>query len=256
MSGAARDSNLPAVDERLVAPESRHEIWDGRVKYVAPADEPHGRQHSKLLALLEAHAASGYAVAADMLTRTSAIDDIAPDASVYPVARDPQTGRRKLEELGFEIASTESLSEAGRKAQKLVGRGVRRVFAIDVERQRAVEWSVETDSWRILDQDSLIADRTLAAPLPVRALLSAAAADDAMAAALLTKQNPVLVAAVRAGEAKGKLAAVLTVLEARGLSPTESQLHRLTSERDAARLDAWLRAAVHCGQIAELLDTE
>jgi Uma2 family endonuclease len=87
------------VDERLVAPESRFEIWDGRVEYVAPADEPHGTRHSKISALLEAHVGSDYEVASDMLTRTSAVDDIVPDASVFPLARDPETGQRQLEEL-------------------------------------------------------------------------------------------------------------------------------------------------------------
>jgi len=67
MSGAARDSNPPAVDDRLVAPTSRFEIWDGRVEYVAPADEPHGTQHSKLSALLEAHVGNDYEVASDMV---------------------------------------------------------------------------------------------------------------------------------------------------------------------------------------------
>ena len=35
----------PAVDERLVMPETRFEILDGKVEYVPPADEPHGVRH-------------------------------------------------------------------------------------------------------------------------------------------------------------------------------------------------------------------
>ncbi len=54
--------------------------------------------HSALDALVRAHRAEGYAVAVDMLTRTSRTDDIAPDVSVYPAARDPRTGGRQLEE--------------------------------------------------------------------------------------------------------------------------------------------------------------
>jgi Putative restriction endonuclease len=118
-------SSLPAADARLVAPDSRYEIEDGRVKYVAPADEPHGTRRSKISALLEAHAGADFEVASDMLTRTSEFDDMAPDVSVFPSERD-EGGGRKLEQLAFEVASTESLSEAGRKANKLVGRGVRR----------------------------------------------------------------------------------------------------------------------------------
>ena len=48
-------SELPDVDERLVAPESRFEIIDGKDSYVAPADEPHGTSHARLAAVIEAH---------------------------------------------------------------------------------------------------------------------------------------------------------------------------------------------------------
>jgi Uma2 family endonuclease len=82
----------PAVDLRLVAPESRYEIQDGKIEYVPVSDEPHGTRHSKLSALLEAHVAEAWDVATDMLTRTSEIDDIAPDASVFRREWDPETG--------------------------------------------------------------------------------------------------------------------------------------------------------------------
>ena len=75
---------LPDIDERLVMPGSRYEILDGELLYVSPADEPHGETHSRLCALLEAHAAKRFRCAADMLTRTSATSDFAPDASVFP----------------------------------------------------------------------------------------------------------------------------------------------------------------------------
>jgi hypothetical protein len=99
--GSARSKRpRPPVDERLVAAESRYEIVDGKVEYVAPADEPHGTQHSKIAALLEAYAAGGYDVAVDMLTRTSEKGDMAPDASVFPAARDEATGGRRVEVVG------------------------------------------------------------------------------------------------------------------------------------------------------------
>ena len=62
-----------------------------------------------------------YSAAVDMLTRTSAKNDLAPDASVFPAARDPETGGRRLEELAFEVVSTETLSHAAKKARALVG---------------------------------------------------------------------------------------------------------------------------------------
>ena len=65
MSSRAGSRTLPAVDVRLVAPESRYEIEDGKVLFVAPADEPHANRHSKVSALVEARAAADYDVASD-----------------------------------------------------------------------------------------------------------------------------------------------------------------------------------------------
>src|SRR5688572_11110841 len=112
-------SELPDIDDRLVAPESGYEIDDGKLVRVSPAEEPHATLHSKLAALLEAHVADDFLVAVDMLTRVTQTSDRAPDASVYPRARNPATGRRQLEHLAFEIASTESLADAAKKARDL-----------------------------------------------------------------------------------------------------------------------------------------
>src|SRR6187549_401954 len=90
-------TGLPPIDEHLVVPESGYELDDGKLVLVAPALEPHADRHSKLAALLEAHAAADFNVAVDMLIRISHDSDRAPDASVYPSARDPQTGGRQLE---------------------------------------------------------------------------------------------------------------------------------------------------------------
>jgi Uma2 family endonuclease len=249
--------SLPAADARLVAPQSRYEIVDGKVHYVAAADEPHGTRHSKISALLEAHAREDFEVASDMLTRTSEFDDMAPDVSVFPKERN-EDGGRKLEQLAFEVASTESLSDAGRKASKLMGRGVRRVFVIDIARQRAFEWSLELQAFRSLERDSAIEDHALAAPLPIEALVHAAKADDAMARALLVKRNPVLEAALATQRVEGKLAgmaeALVAVLAARGLTLEPADTARVLAQGDAAILRRWLAAAATCSTIAELLD--
>ncbi len=253
-----------AVDERLVMPETRYEAIDGRIRYVCPSDEPHGTVHSKLAALLEAYVAPAYRVAVDMLTRTSEKDDMAPDASVFPGARNPATGGRKLEELAFEVVSTEALSHAGKKARALTGRGVRRVFAIDVERRRALEWSRKTAAWEILPPDGVLSDHALALPLPWRALAEAAQADDAVARALLAKKNPVLEEALREargkgkdegrieGKIEGKIEALLVLLAARGLRITKKAAHRIRSERDEAVVDWWLRLAPTCASVDAL----
>ena len=260
-------ADFPAVDERLVWPETRYEIIDGEVVYVPPALEPHGNRHSKLSALLEAYAAEGYDAASDMLTRTSERDDMAPDGSIYPKARHPETGGRQLEELAFEVASSETLSHAGKKAAKLCARGVRRVFAIDVERQRALEWSVQTDSWEILAPDAEIDDPAFVMPLPIAALVGAASADDAVARALLAKHNAVLVEAIaleraegkregkREGKLEGKREAIIAMLSARKIALSEPQRSAIMAATDEETLDRWIVGAGSCANAAELLDS-
>lgn len=255
------NSELPAVDECLVAPETRYEIDDGKLVFVPPALEPHGNRHSKIAALLEAHVGDDFDVAVDMLTRTSELTNFAPDVSVYPRARDPRTGGRQLEHLAFEIVSTESLGHAADKAAKLATRGVRRLFAIDVERSRAFEWSHELGTWSLLEPKAWIEDPTLAAPLPVDAVVHAVKADDAVANALLAKQNPVLVAAVTEsrveGRAQGRVEglreALLLVLAQRGLAVEPSHRARIL-DGDLAQLERWLQRAVTCSSVAELFD--
>jgi Uma2 family endonuclease len=202
------EPDLPPVDEHIVEPGSRQEMYDGELVVVPPAKEPHAERHSKVSALVEAHAAAEFNVASEMLTRTSWVDDFAPDVSVYPFARDPSTGGRQLEHLAFEVVSTQSLSHAGRKARKLVGRGVRRVFAIDVKRVRVLEWSDAVPGWRELDPTSHIEDLVFAVPLPIGALLHAGKADDAIMRALIAKKNPVAMDAITSsyddGLAEGK----------------------------------------------------
>lgn len=64
---------LPAVDERLVAPGSGYEIIDGMLVHVPPADPPHAMRQSKGASLFEAYTRAEYDVATQMLTRTSKI---------------------------------------------------------------------------------------------------------------------------------------------------------------------------------------
>ncbi len=250
-------SELPAVDARLVMPETRYEVEDGRLVYCAPASEPHASRHSKVQAILEAYVREEYDVACDMLTRTSEERDAAPDASVFPLARDPQTGGRQLEQLAFEVLGTQALADAGVKAAKLAARGVRRIFAIDVERQRAFEWSRETGTWAFLAPSDSIVDETLALPLPLEALVRAAKTDDAIARALVAKKNPVI-EGIRAdgkaeGKAEGKAAALVAVLRGRGLVVTAEAEASIRATRDEAQLDAWLARAATCASVDELL---
>ena len=255
------DLGLPAIDERLVTPQTPYEMWDGELVYVPPADPPHSTRHLQIAALIEAHTGPGFESGADLLTRTSRVDDIAPDVSVFPEAPDPRTGGRQLEQLAFEITSTQSLGHAGRKAAKLVGRGVRRVFAIDLGRSRALEWSARLGAWQVLDSGGHIEDPALAVPLPVEALVRDAKADDAVARALLAKRNPVLVqgraeakAEGRAeGKAEGKAEAVIVLLAARGIALDRATRMRILGERNPQQLERWLGRAATCATLTELL---
>lgn len=258
-----------AVDQRLIVPETRFEVIDGKIEYVSPSDEPHGSRHSKVIGMLEACVAEDYDVACDMLTRTSTLDDMAPDASIFPRERDPITGGRQLEELVFEVLVTERLNEATVKARKLSARGVRRIFAIDVSRQRGFEWSREVDSFQILAPGTQIDDRVLAAPLSLDALVYAVKADDAMAQALLAKGNPIIETAVSTSRAEGKAEGkaegvaegrsrakaefVILLLRSRGLVITESERDQILSTRAETTLDAWFAQAATCSNVSDLL---
>jgi Uma2 family endonuclease len=252
---------LPAIDERLALPEAGYEIIDGVVTFVAPADPPHGERHATVAALIRSHVESSFKVAVDMLTRTSKIDDIAPDVSVFPRAPHPKTGGRQLEQLAFEIVSTQSMSDATAKAAKLAGRGVRRVFAIDLTRRRVLEWSQELATWIVLDPSSWIEDPALAVSLSIGALMEIVDADDEVVRAHVARHHPAI-EAVRAegraeghaeGYAVGTAESIVHVLVARGLQISEHQRELIVGERDAARLAGWLRRSVSCQTVDELL---
>jgi Uma2 family endonuclease len=252
------DSDRPDIDERLVTPGTRYEMLDGELVYVAPAEGPHAILHSKVLALVEAHAGPEFDVACDLLTRTSKKNDLAPDVSVFPIAPDPQTHRRQLAQLAFEIVSTESLRHAGKKAAELVARGVRRVFAINVERERVLEWSSALGTWSMLDTSAHVVDPTFATPLPIEALVRAAKADDVVARALLAKGNPVINEARAQDRAEGKreglAEALVTMLSARGIALDSAERVRIHGERDPAILARWLVRAATCRDALQLFD--
>lgn len=261
-------SALPAVDERLVVEDCGYEIVEGTVVAVSPAYEPHARRHAKLTALLEAHVVDGFTVAVDMLTRTGEKEDLAPDVAIFATERDPETGGRRLEELAFEVVSSETLAHAGAKAVSLQRGGVRRVFAIDVERMRALEWSARTASWEILGSDARVDDPLLVTPLVVREVVDVARADDGMARALLAKRNPVLEEALTSararaldegrdeGRVEGRVeataAAIVAVLFARGLAPTAAEQSRILAMWDVEELAQCLAIAATCTAVGEL----
>jgi hypothetical protein len=244
---------------------------------VPPSDYDHGERQSKASGLIDACVRPEFSVVTEVLTRTSRTTDIAPDISVYPRARDPVTGRRRVAELAFEVVSTQSLASAADKARRLSARGVRRVFAIDVERSRAMEWSGGLAAWRRLDIAGCIEDPVLAVGLAIEPLVRAANMDDAIARALIAKNNPIIAAEKAASHGKGQeeglarglaegLAhgrhegvvdgvqrSLLQLLAARGIALDEGYRARILEERDLQRLERWLARAVHAASLADVL---
>ncbi|AUX37368.1 MULTISPECIES: hypothetical protein [Sorangium] len=200
-----RQARFPAVDEHLVAPEvTRDELIRGRKVVAAPALEPHAEQQVRLDFLIAPHLQPGYIGAADLITRVAEGSDFATDLSIRKAGIDPATGRRYLEELSFEIVNEQSMHDVREKAEDLVARGVRRVFAIFVKRDGVAEWSAAEGRFVPLAPDAMIEDPSLVRPVPVRALLDGAAAEREVVRALERKGNPEI-EAIKARERQAAL---------------------------------------------------
>jgi Uma2 family endonuclease len=231
---------LPRVDDRIVAPESRAEIIQGTLVLSPPADEEHAVPHAELAYVLRAHVKAGFNVAIDMLTRTSETNDFAPDASVYEAARDPETGARQLEQLAFEVVSEQPLSVQTNKARELIRRGVRRIFCLVIKQRKLLEWSRETDGWSAAPLAE-IDDPCFVRPLPALALLRGATTDGAVLRALRAKGHPEFEEVREEGREEALRVGIVDLCEALGLTLSEDQRRALqsmhSSELDAVRLE-------------------
>ena len=288
-SKARGDTTRYSLDDRLIMPEKRYEVIDGEVIYVPPAGPPHAKTHARLCGLLAIYANSGYSGACDMLTRTGPDGDMAPDGSIYPDAEDEE-GNRQLECLAFEVLDSQRRSHAGVKAERLMQRGVRRVFGIDLKRNRCLEWDLPSAGWRIMAADEIIDDECLVRPLPTAALLDAAVADEAVCHALVAKRSPVLEdvlqvreragyeageqAGYEAGEQAGYEAgeqagletgsklgrleslkdSVFALLAQRGLELRDADAERIRAIEDAEVLRRWLLRAASSGSMEEVFE--
>ena len=241
--------SFPLVDDHLVEPEvTRDEIIAGRRVVAFPAEKPHAVKQASLDTLLANHVAPGYSVATDLLTRYAVNSDFASDSCVVKDGIDPATGSRYLEEIAFEVVSTQSERKAMEKAEVMHRRGVRRIFGVWVRgRPRVGEWSAESRSWRLLDEGSQIEDPCFGAPLPVKALLDAAAVRRAVVRALEVQGEPAILelkaAAEAEGEARGIARSVLKILEARGIAVSSGQREEILGCTDLERLERWLLRA-------------
>jgi hypothetical protein len=189
-----------------VKPETREreQLVRGRKVIAMPSLPPHGDRHFKLDYVIGAHVKEGYVGSTDLLTRSSEISDFATDTCVRREGIDPRTSTRYLEELAFEVVNEQSARDVIEKAEELTARGVRRVVAIFVKKGEVCEWSGANGEWKKLEPESSFADPTLARPLRVKELLDAAEADNAVARALVAKNNPVLAEMIDSGRAAGR----------------------------------------------------
>jgi hypothetical protein len=231
------------VDERLVEPESREQIVRGRRVLAMPANPEHGDRHFELDYVIRAHVKDGYVGSTDLLTRSAVSSDFATDTCVRRQGKDPSTGTRYLEELAFEVVNEQSLRDITEQAEDLIARGVRRVIAIFVKKGEVREWSPRTGEWTKLDPEGTFSDATLARSLRVKDLLGAAEADDAVARALLAKDNPVLREAGKAsaqeGEKKGLRQGIAAACELLGIELGPEHRARIDA-LDVAGLEALL----------------
>ncbi len=251
--------SFPGVDDHLVEPEvTRDEIINGRRVIAMPAEAPHADKHVDLAYVLRAHVALGYRASADLITRHAVDSDFATDACVYKEGTDPETGRRYLEEIAFEVVSTQNEKVVTEKAVVMHRRGVRRIFGIWVKgRRRVCEWSPGSQSWCLLDAGLRIEDLCLGAPLPVAALLDAAVVHKAVVDALVAQGNPEIRqredAAEARGEVRGAAEGLLKVLEGRGVAVSVAQRQEILACRDLDRLFRWLQRAALTSSTEEIL---
>ncbi len=134
---------------------------------------------------------------------------------------------------------------------------MRRVFAIDVERSRVLEWSTALGIWRMLEPAGHIIDPAFVVPLPIETLVRSARTDDVVARALVAKHNPVIEAIRAEGRAEGRVEglaeAIIAMLSARGVPMSMVDRDRILGERDPVRLGRWIARAAACTSVTELL---
>ncbi len=253
----ATTNEWPSVDEHLVEPEiSRAEIIRGRRMEALPALAPHGDMHAHLSVVVGQFVAADFVASTDLQTRYGEKSDFATDVCVRRKGTDPATDARFLEEVCFEVVYTQSKSDITSRAEDVIARGVRRIFAIFVKGigsgEKAVldetatvvrEWSSGQRQWVDMAVDDVIEDVCFVRSLPVRAVIDAAAADDEIVRALRAKGNRALAKmnddAFRDGRVQTLHMAIDHLLELHGLHLGAAQQARLDACTDTELLQAW-----------------
>jgi len=241
-----------AVDDHLFEPWTREEMVRGERMEVLPSSPDRVVMREGLSYVIETLAVSGYVVALNLLTRAGPSSNFATDVSVRREGKDPQTGRRYLEELAFVVVSEQEPRHVEWRMEDLSLRGVRRLFAVFVDEVKICEWSANDRCLVPLAMDSELIDPALAIPLPPRALFgSAADRSSVLLSARWAKGDPVL---KRLMFAWGMRDIARRFLNARGIGLDAQQEATLDACRDADRLERWALASLTVSSVDELLD--
>jgi hypothetical protein len=262
--GPSSTTPWPDPEDHLVEPGTRWEVFEGERVYVSPARPGHGDAHTRLDLVIGHHVAPGYKASTDLITRRNRDNDFATDTSVRRIGVNPATGRRYLEEISFEIFFQQSREYTRTRARTVVTGGVRRMFGVFAKERwpgsddadevdyTVAEWSAERDDWAILAPGHVIADPALSLPIPVEALIDAAASDDAAARALLAKQNRVLNRVLDEREARTTRKHILRILDHRKIALDAAQRARIEACNDLETLERWHIRATEVRDAAEL----
>lgn len=248
-------SAFPRVDDHLVVPElTRDEVLGGRQIIAAPCDPPHADGHALLSSVMQVSSSPDYQSATDLLTRVNEGSNFATDTSIRKKGEDPETGARYLEELAFEVVNKQSLQDIEQRAAELWARGVRRIFALFVNKGQVGEWNAQSHRFEMLDLEGEIKDQALIRPVRVRALLDLAEGEKEIARALLEKRNEVLVERLALEHEEGarlaRIQDMLDVLRER-FGEVAPSLEQKLWALDGERLRGLLREALRVGRVEE-----
>lgn len=251
---------FPPVDDHLVRPEvSNYELIRGRKVMTMGANPPHAEAHTRADFLIMPHVREGYVASSDLLTRVNEGSNFATDVNIRREGLDPRTGTRYLEEISFEIVNEQTLRDVTDKAEDLIRRGVRRVFAIFVKESRVSEWSPTKQKFVPLDNDGMLEDRLFIRPMAVRALVNAALAENEVALALWKKGNPTLKRIKedghKEGHTEGQREVLVRLLERRFGPLSQSMLARIQSA-DTNALRAWTDRIFDATSVDDVLGGE
>jgi hypothetical protein len=235
-------------------PGSRYELHDGHPIYCAPTGGDGARSTiagAEVLdtdpAVEEAGIDAGFSPTPRMLR--------APDVSVGHVP-DQRGWIQGVPPLALEYAgSGQDEGALQLKIGDLLGAGTRFVWVVRLVGPRRVEVYERDKPVATLGPGAeLTAPGVLRNPVPVEALYDRRTAHRLTLRNLLQREGYDSLEAVRdEGQAGGRAAALLTVLDARGLPVIEQERERILACRDAAQLDEWLRRAISASAVADIL---